>query len=227
MNAEQTNNLTSKKRRGRSTLDLTGQTFGHLLVLENTGRKNGHTHWKCLCDCGKITTATTNLLRRGYTKSCGHARRTMRHYFVREYGIWAKMIQRCSNPKNPHYSNYGGRGIKVCAQWRIFDNFITDMGDSPSDKHSIERIDNNKGYSPENCVWATADVQSRNKRNNQNLTFQGQTLCAADWARKFNLVEETLRKRKRAGWCDECALTHIDMTKQNKCIHKQRRTETP
>ena len=125
--------------------------------------------------------------------------------------IWANMIQRCYNPKNKGFKNYGGRGITVCARWRGpggYANFLADMGKRPSCRHTIERRKNNLGYSKPNCKWATHHVQARNKRNNAFVTFRGKTQCITDWAKDVGLNVSTLYYRiARLGWPISRALT--------------------
>jgi hypothetical protein len=126
---------------------------------------------------------------------------------TREYWSWAAMLDRCRNPNNGAYANYGGRGIKVCERWQKFSNFLIDMGHRPAG-HSLERIDNDKGYEPSNCRWATRDDQSKNRRNNRWLTFLGRTMVVSDWAREMGIAMRTLRNRiYRLGWSVEQALT--------------------
>jgi len=99
-----------------------------------------------------------------------------------EYISWIGMFQRCNNPNDRGYSNYGGRGIKVCDRWfQSFENFLADMGKKPTPSHTIDRIDNDGNYTPENCRWATMQEQCRNRRNNRRITFQGKTLCIIEW----------------------------------------------
>lgn len=120
------------------------------------------------------------------------------HYL---YGTWSDIKKRCLYPKYKQYYLYGGRGIKICDRWlESFENFLEDMGERPSQKHSIERINNDGDYEPSNCRWATKKEQSRNKRNNRMITFEGKTLCIADWADLFNLNYATLLRRIKAGW---------------------------
>ena len=156
------------------TIDITGQQFGRLTALELVPeRKHGGRCWLCKCSCGTLIIARADQLKSGDTRSCGclYAERSKglnrRHgqYQTAEYNAWAAMRQRCSNPKNKKYESYGGRGICVCDRWQnSFENFFADMGPRPSSRHSIDRIDNNSGYSPGNCRWTTPDIQAKNQR---------------------------------------------------------------
>jgi hypothetical protein len=128
----------------------------------------------------------------------------------REQRCWAKMIQRCVNPRSNSYHNYGGRGIRVCARWlKSFDNFLADMGPKPSPKHSIERRDNDGDYTPSNCCWATRHEQHRNMRRNMWITLDGVTLCLKDWARRTGMDQMTIKGRLRRGWSVKDALTIV------------------
>ena len=118
-----------------------------------------------------------------------------------ERHIRAAMINRCTNPNDPGFVNYGGRGIAVCQRWMgSFENFLADMGPRPSSGHSIDRIDNDGPYSPENCRWATRLQQNCNSRSNHLLTLDGRTMCLADWAREAGLTRGALKDRLRRGW---------------------------
>ncbi len=121
------------------------------------------------------------------------------------YTIWKAIHQRCSNPNNDNYSRYGARGIAVCARWCSFENFLSDMGERPVGM-SIEREDNDKGYEPGNCRWATPLEQSRNRRDNRMITYQGVTLCVTDWAVRQGLPGQCLRHRLKKGWSLDKAL---------------------
>lgn len=150
-------------------LDLTGQRFGKLVVVSRSESKNGKSLWECRCDCGRISLVVGNKLTSGTTKSCRCLRveSPMKHGGSRspEYQVWCGIIQRCTNPNAPEYFRYGARGITICERWReSFENFLMDMGPRTSSRHTIERSDNDKGYSKDNCRWATQSEQNRNTR---------------------------------------------------------------
>jgi len=124
-----------------------------------------------------------------------------------EHRVWTQIRQRCLNPKNKHYIYYGGRGITICERWHRFTAFMEDMGPRP-DGMTVERIDTNKGYEPENCRWATWDEQRHNKRNNRWFTFNGKTLILADWARELGVSKYLLSSRiDNYGWSVERAFS--------------------
>lgn len=124
-----------------------------------------------------------------------------------EYKIWVGMIQRCTNPNHKSYEKYGRRGIKVCDRWRqSFMNFFEDMGPRPSLEHSLDRRDNDSGYQPDNCRWATVDEQARNNSRNRILKFDGKSLCVSDWAYETGIPYSTILGRLDRGCSVEEAL---------------------
>lgn len=126
----------------------------------------------------------------------------------RVYRIWCAMIQRCKNPKLPHYGRYGGRGIAVCERWaNSFEAFLEDMGMPPSGTHQIDREDNDRGYEPGNCRWVTPTEQARNKGSNHALEHDGRRLTVAEWAEETKIHVQTILHRLRAGWSVERTLT--------------------
>lgn len=196
-------------------IDLVGKKFSRLTVISRAGNKGKHARWNCKCDCGNEVVVHGGNIRRGHTRSCGclhsetikECNKTHGMCEKKEYGVWAEMIKRCTNPNYKRYKDYGGRGISVCDRWRKFENFYADMGDRPKGT-SIDRIDNDGNYNPNNCRWATNKEQCRNQRSNVMLTFQGRTLCLSDWAVVVGIGRTTIRNRlSTLNWSVEKALT--------------------
>lgn len=166
------NESRSSRALGRGVVDLVGKRFGQLSVIEMSSRKNGRIMWRCKCECGEELDVRGTHLRSGATTTCGCgrasltiARSTTHGYSNRtEYFIWWSMKARCLNKNHKQYSDYGGRGITICQRWLdSFENFLNDMGDRPG-KLTLDRIDNDKGYEPGNCRWATRQEQYANSR---------------------------------------------------------------
>ncbi len=155
-------------------IDLIGQRFGRLLVQSRSPRTDGrNVFWFCLCACGKLTEVFTGQLRSGMSKSCGCLARELASARETTHGcsdskiylVWQAMKNRCYNPKQRAYPYYGGRGIKVCDRWRnSFEAFMADVGLPPTDKHQIDRINNNGNYEPGNVKWSTRSEQMLNRR---------------------------------------------------------------
>lgn len=190
-------------------MDLTGQQFGYLTALEYHSSHHEKVYWRCRCVCGKETMARSGDLRSGNTQSCGCRKgyRTHGHSHVSAYKIWEGMKRRCVNPSDPEYRNYGGRGIRVCDHWQSFENFYADMGDRPAGM-SIDRIDSDGDYTPENCRWATPLEQSQNSRHCRYAVYAGQRLCLAEWARRLGVSRQTLQGRARRSSPD-LAVAHM------------------
>jgi len=196
--------------------DLTGQTFGRLTVLGFADYTNGakkKPRWLCQCSCGNTKAIVAESLCQGHTRSCGCLSKDepwTKHGMVKrpEYGVWVHMIQRCTNPARDAFAGYGGRGVKVCPRWReSFQAFYDDMGPRPGPGYSLDRIDFNGNYEPDNCRWATAAEQANNKSNNRRLAFNGQNLTVAQWAKRLGIPQETLYARLNRGWPIERILT--------------------
>lgn len=195
--------------------DLVGRRFGRLTAIEpvsivKSGRRR--TFWRSVCDCGEEFSAVRESILCGNVRSCGclqkeeaRERRTT-HGLSKssEYKIWVGMRDRCNNPRNPAYHNYGGRGITVCERWSSFDTFLADMGPRPSTKHSIDREENDLGYSPDNCRWVTKKTQGRNRRG-LIATESTSTLKEAAEATGINYGTAYSRVR-RLGWSPEEAV---------------------
>lgn len=179
-------------------IDITGKTFGRYTVLREAGRNiHGGVMWLCRCECGIEKVVCGDGLKTGQTKSCGclASENTIKRNFKHgknprgrtapEYYTWYNIMARCYNAKNNRYKTYGARGIKVCERWHDFKNFLADMGDRPSDLHSIDRINNDLDYSPENCRWTTQEVQDRNRTSNRWIEYDGRKMIISDWAREL------------------------------------------
>lgn len=199
--------------------NLLGKRLGRLFVLAYAGKKGSKNYWKCVCDCGDMTFPCHCDLQSGSTRSCGClAAEVKRKCKVShgetkgrtnpfEYRVWINMRSRCRAKSGQSYRNYTKRGITVCERWNKYENFLEDMGRSPSPDHSIDRIDNNLGYFPENCRWATLEEQANNKRNTIFLSLNGVRKCVSDWARDLELSPGLIKGRLLSGWSDKDALT--------------------
>jgi hypothetical protein len=199
--------------------DLTGQRFGQLAVLEFVGTKGTGTArkrlWRCLCDCGQETTASTGSLRQGKTRSCGcgalgnhrlHGDTAGKRRST-EHVIWSSMLKRCETPTCRAWKNYGGRGIKVCARWHDFAAFLADVGRRPSKAHSLDRVDNDGHYEPGNVRWATRSEQGYNTRVTRWLEAGGKRLTLDRWSKRIGVPAKTIRSRLYQGWPVEAAVT--------------------
>lgn len=150
--------------------DLVGKTFGRLIVINRApNNKTGQAYWYCECECGSMKKVRGTHLTSGRVTSCGclvkELKTTHGMHGTPEYKAYYNMIKRCEYEGDNRYADYGGRGIKVCTEWRnSFEKFLADMGARPSNRHSIDRIDVDGDYEPSNCRWATIEEQERNKR---------------------------------------------------------------
>ncbi len=212
----------------RPAVDLTGQRYGRLTVVERLFERKDYLSsiWVCRCDCGNEAHVFVGNLKNGTSKSCGCLRKEIlsrsrqsddtepaeknklpsggqiKHGLSRsnEYHIWSVLKQRCLNPKDPKYHRYGGRGITVCKEWEeSFETFYCDMGPRPSLNHSIERRDNDKGYEPGNCYWATRVEQDSNKSNSVLYALDGTYKTLPAWCRQFNINTSTVQYRLKRG----------------------------
>lgn len=204
-----------------------GVKYGRITVLKIIGIETGSSIVEGVCECGKSWTGRLNGLRSGMIRSCGclkseEARKPKTHGMTTggkspEYRIWASMIQRCYNPKRDYYHCYGGRGITVCDRWRYsFENFFEDMGKRPSSKHSIDRINNDKSYSPENCQWSTAKEQGRNTRTTRLVEFEGEMVSLQSVSEKHGIPYGTMRHRLAKGMSVANAISYKRFSRENK-----------
>lgn len=197
-----------EKTSKRTLDDLSGKRFGRLVVQKrDENAKCGMTRWKCLCDCGNECSVLARNLVSGHTVSCGCYRNEVREQLqkkhgykgTRIYGVWEKIKSRCCNPDNPSYSRYGGRGITICDEWRdnpeAFIEWAYANGYDENAKYgecTVDRIDNSKGYSPDNCRFANEQTQANNRRTNKRITYNGETHTVAEWARILGINQSTL-----------------------------------
>jgi len=188
--------------------DRTGKVFGNQTVLGFSGFRGKEPMWLCRCKCGNIHIVHgTNLTKPGLCR-CMMCRRSDPHHMTPAYRSWIAMKRRCNDPKCDGYNRYGGRGIRICQRWQdSFDNFLHDMGERPTLKHSLHRKNNNGDYEPSNCAWAEQHEQCRHTSYNVMIAFRGQTLCTMDWAKITGLSHNTITKRLHRGWSAERALT--------------------
>ena len=212
--------------------DLRGQKFGRLTVIDYVGTVNRKALWLCKCECGNETVLETGHIKSGHTRSCGcilHEIRKERKALLarysktvnikhngckeRLYGVWARMTNRCENPNNSAYKWYGERGIKVCAEWHDYATFrewAVSTGYDPTaeiHKCTIDRIDTNGDYCPENCKWSDAKEQSNNRRSNRLYTYNGKTQNIRQWADEYDISYKMLIQRLNRNWTIERAIT--------------------
>lgn len=180
--------------------DETGNVYGRLKVLaiapENSKAKYAKTYWICVCICGNFKSVEGSKLRSGHTQSCG-CLRPVKKYLLHghaagkekaspTYASWAAMHTRCNNANSGSYDGYGAKGIEVCHRWKSFSNFLEDMGERPEGA-SIDRLDNSKGYAPENCKWSTRTEQARNRKMCLAIDYAGETKSLAEWCERLGL----------------------------------------
>lgn len=204
-------------------IDITGDKYGRLTPLKYLGNRM----WECKCDCGEIKVVSSNHMRRGLVKSCGCLNRDQPHKTIhgdrqtRLYKIWIDMRQRCSNPNNSAYKNYGGRGVRVCSEWNDYQVFKAwAMGNGYDENLTIERVDVDGGYNPDNCEWITRKDQGFNRRNNHVLTYNGETKTLTEWCNELNLSYDMVRGRLKRGWTVEAALTIPKLNNKTKRLIK-------
>lgn len=201
-------------------IDMTGKKYGRLTVLERAGTDgSGNATWLCQCECGNTTIVPGRTLRNGESKSCGclhnevrkvagkkNKKHGMKH--TRIYSHWCAMKSRCYNPHNNRYATYGARGITVCDEWRDSFEAFRDWAQESGyrDDLTIDRIDPNGPYSPENCRWATQKEQQNNRRNTKRLTFNGKTKTISEWAEETGLSRKIISGRLYRGWTVEKTL---------------------
>ena len=193
--------------------DLTGQRFGFLTVISRNERKSDVTYWNCVCDCGKETVVSRPSLIQGRTRSCGcyhnkmcaeriaKIRTTHGMTNTRLYTVWVSMKARCLNTKNKRYEQYGGRGIKICEDWKSFEPFRDwALENGYNDNLSIERIDVDGNYDPQNCKWIPMSDQAKNTRSNRRVTINGETRILSEWSRISGIKAHTIRHRIIKGY---------------------------
>lgn len=195
-------------------IDIKGMRFGKIVVIQYVGNAK----WECVCDCGNKIIIDGHSLRRGATKSCGCYKAERIGNFARKHGqkqsrlyqIWSDIKKRCNNPNCKCYNRYGGRGIHVCPEWENhFENFEQwANANGYSDILTIDRIDNNADYTPQNCRWVNRKEQAKNRNTSIMITHNGKTQTLTDWCIELNMKYSTVYSRiYRDGWDIEEALT--------------------
>lgn len=198
-------------------IDLTGQVFERLTVVEHVGFDKKHSAlWSCQCSCGKSCIISSDNLRSGNTKSCGCIRNERIGTLNKSHGLsqhplhrtWSHIKDRCNNPNDKKYDSYGGRGIKMCDEWNDFQRFYDwSMENGWEQGLTIDRINVNGNYEPDNCRWVTMKVQQNNRRDNKYITFNGKTQTMQQWCDELGIPHSTLWNRLNVlGWSLEKAL---------------------
>ena len=213
------------------TPDMVGEKYGRLTVVRrNYSRGSKNSYWECVCDCGKTKIVRRQHLISGNVSSCGCLAKMVAYFIHKIHGlsdtkiyiVWKGMISRCTDVKLESYHNYGGRGIKVCSRWmNSIEAFYEDMGEPP-DGMSLERIDTNGDYTPENCTWATPIEQANNKRNTIFIEAFGKKQNIKDWSQETGITRSAIYSRIRLGWNNEDAVSFPIM---ERIKYKSRRNE--
>jgi hypothetical protein len=208
-------------------MEYIGRKFNRWTIVSYKGmNKLGKHTYECKCECGNVKIIPLGNLKTGASKSCGclnNEKRKGNTYskkhgmsLSREYHSWRAMLDRCENVNYREYQDWGGRGIKVCERWHIFENFLADMGERPNGT-TLDRIDNNGNYEPTNCRWATGKTQCNNRRNNTIITYKGETKTLQQWADETGIYSGTISMRiNHYGWNIEKALTTPSLIKRRK-----------
>lgn len=208
----------------KKNIDLVGNKYNYLTVINYSHKKNKNHYWLCVCDCGKEKAIRQNYLLSNYTISCGcYNKKKVKETHTKHglhknrlYNVWLSIKTRCYNKNFHSYYNYGGRGITVCDEWKndfmAFYNWAMKNGykeeilKNGKNKWTLDRINNDSGYSPENCRWVDMKVQSNNTRVNHKITYKGETLNLKEMAKKYNLSVSRLSRRLSKGWSIERAI---------------------
>lgn len=190
-----------------------------MTVIAAASPRKGRPHWLCACDCGAETTPSQSNMTAGFTRSCGCIKREqtvarntthgLSRKFPKMYRSWKDLRARCNSPNNTEYPNYGGRGIRVCDRWDHFPNFLEDMGERPEGL-TIDRIDTNGHYQPDNCRWADAETQATNQRRIVMIEHDGISRTVAQWSRHYGVGRQTAKYRLKIGKTFEEAFSQHD-----------------
>ena len=183
--------------------ELAGIRNGNMRVMGFSHTYNKSSYWNCKCDCGNEVVLRSDEVKAKKHQSCGckyvHPNKTHGKKKTKLYRVWSSMKERCLNPDHHAYENYGGRGITVCRRWHKFENFYADMGE-PESGMTLDRMNNNKGYSPRNCRWADWKTQNRNTTRNRMIKYKGKTRSISEWAEIYGIEAYLLRQRLSRNW---------------------------
>lgn len=213
----------SSKRKGSYKIDLKGMKFGKLTVVGFYETKNKKSYWKCLCACGEFTIARSDMIKSGHTKSCGCLaqeiskkgnHRTHELSKTKLYNVYHSMKARCYNKRNKDYPYYGGRGIEICKEW--LDNFVAFYKWANENGYekgkSIDRINNDGNYEPENCQWVDQKIQNNNTRQNHSIEINGIAKTLSEWCEQLNVPKSTVKYR----------VYNMNMTYKEALLHEGR-----
>ena len=220
---------------------IVGCKYGRWTVSEEAAKKNGLRQFLCRCDCGSVSVVGLRSLMSGNSKSCGcynkdriveyfttHGEGSSKQGITPEYRTWSEIKKRCCSSRPLYKKYYLEKGISVCREWlNNYEQFLSDMGRKPTPKHSIDRIDNSKGYSKDNCRWATMSEQNNNRTSSRVLTYRGISKTMMEWAIELKVNYFTLRTRLHDGWTVERAfetpmngVNQIDRTRGSSGVHR-------